>query len=71
MIRCFECGAKDLYVMKEVEREYEGDGYDFKMNVTVPFCTECGNFIYDWDIEEKIQDVAHNKIVASRAAVFE
>lgn len=61
-LRCFECGQKDSYELKEIEREYEGDGYHFRMMVKVPFCKTCGAFIRDEEIENEIAEKANAKI---------
>ena len=47
-IFCVECGC-DEFVMKKYRRHYEGQGYDFYLDVEVPFCTKCGAEI---DVEE-------------------
>ena len=65
-IRCFECGQKDLFELKEIEREYEGDGYHFTMMVKVPFCKKCGAYIHDGEIEDEIIEAANAKIRESR-----
>ena len=59
--RCFECGQKDLVEYRELEREYEGDGYHFTMKVRVPFCKNCGAFIYDEKTEDEITEIANAK----------
>lgn len=65
-MRCFECGQKEFFEFKEVEREYEGDGYHFTMSVTVPFCKECGAFVRDEEIENEIAERANKKIRESQ-----
>lgn len=69
-LRCFQCGQKDLYELREIEREYEGDGYQFTMKVKVPFCKKCGAFIRDEEIEDKIADEANRKIRESRGILL-
>ena len=61
-MRCFECGQKELFEFKEIEREYEGDGYHFTMSVKVPFCKNCGAFVRDEEIENEIAERANKKI---------
>lgn len=65
-MRCFECGQKQFFEFKEIEREYEGDGYHFTMSVTVPFCKECGAFVRDEEIENEIAEKANEKIRESQ-----
>ena len=65
-IRCFECGQKALVEYREIEREYEGDGYCFTMMVRVPFCKNCGAFIYDETIEDEITEIANARIREGR-----
>lgn len=61
-MRCFECGQKDFFELKEIEREYEGDGYHFTMSVKVPFCKKCGALLYDEEIENGIVEQANKRI---------
>lgn len=65
-MRCFECGQKEFFEYKEVEREYEGDGYHFIMLVKLPFCKKCGAFIRDEEIENEITERANEKIRESQ-----
>lgn len=69
LLRCFECGQKDLYELREVEREYEGDGYHFTMKVQVPFCKKCGALLNDEELEEKIANEANMQIRESRGII--
>lgn len=66
---CFECGMIDNYEMKKVEREYKGEGYQFTMSVSVPFCKKCGAPLVDEEIEEKIAEKANEKIRESRGII--
>lgn len=61
-MRCFECGQKEFFEFKEIEREYEGNGYHFTMSVNVPFCKKCGAFVRDEETENKIEERANKKI---------
>lgn len=61
-MRCFECGQKEFFEFKEVEREYEGEGYHFTMSVEVPFCQKCGAFVRNEEIENEIAERANDKI---------
>ena len=63
---CIECGAADTYELKDIVREYEGDGYHFEMLVTIPFCKICGAPIYDEELESKIAQKANKKIREQR-----
>lgn len=65
-ILCIECGAADTYELKDIVREYEGDGYHFEMLVTIPFCKICGAPIYDEELESKIAQKANKKIREQR-----
>ena len=58
-IICFECGAQGEYEIREIERLYEGEGYQFEMLVKVPFCKKCGAPIYDVQIENEIAKKAN------------
>ena len=49
---CIECGSKDTYEVKDIIREYEGDGYHFEILVSLPFCKTCGAPIYDEELEK-------------------
>lgn len=69
LLRCFECGQKNLYEIREVEREYEGDGYHFTMTVQVPFCKKCGALLEDKALEEKIANEANRKIRESSGII--
>lgn len=62
VMRCFECGQKDFFELKEIEREYKGNGYHFTMSVKVPFCKKCGAFIKNEEIENEITERANRKI---------
>lgn len=59
---CFECGAEDEYEMKKDIREYEGEGYHFTLNVTLPFCKKCGTLLVDEKIEQDIAKRANAEI---------
>lgn len=65
-IRCAECGCLNDYVMKKINRHYEGDGYDFYLDVEVPICNKCGEEIYVESIEDDIVDRANYIIRKSR-----
>lgn len=67
--RCLECGAKDSYEYKEVEREYVGEGYDFTMRVRIPFCKECGAAIVNESLESEIAKKANLKIRESKGII--
>ncbi len=58
-IRCAECGCLNDYVMKKINRHYEGEGYDFYLDVEVPICNKCGEEIYVESIEDDIVDRAN------------
>lgn len=60
-IMCFECG-EETCELRKVTRRYEGDGYAFDMEVTVPFCKECGAPIDVEEIEEEITKEANERI---------
>lgn len=64
-IFCVECGC-DEFVMKKYRRHYEGQGYDFYLDVEVPFCTKCGAEIDVEEIEDEIIDRANEKIREAR-----
>lgn len=59
---CFECGAKDCYEIKEMEREYEGEGYHFVLKENVPFCKKCGAPMITEELEDKLAERANRKI---------
>lgn len=59
---CFECGSKNEYEYKKIERHYQGEGYDFTLYVDVPFCKKCGAPIVIEEIEESIAEHANEKI---------
>ena len=65
-MRCFECGTKNEYELKEVTRKYEGDGYCFDLTVCVPFCKVCGAPLVDEEIEATIAKQANEKIREQR-----
>ena len=56
---CFECGNVDDIELKKVIRRYNGEGYDFELEVDVPVCLKCGNEIYDDEIEDIIREKAN------------
>lgn len=56
---CYECGNKNNNELKKIVRRYKGDGYEFDLKVEVPVCENCGNEIYDDEIEEKIREKAN------------
>lgn len=66
---CMECGAKEQYVIKEVTRKYEGDGYCFDLKVSVPFCEKCGAPITNEELEEEISQKANEKIRKMRGII--
>lgn len=59
---CFECGAENTFELRDTTREYKGDGYDFELTVTVPFCKICGTPIYDEALEKEIAQRANDRI---------
>ncbi len=61
-MRCFECGTKNDYELKQVTRQYEGDGYCFNLDVCIPFCKVCGAPLVDEEIEAAIAKQANEKI---------
>lgn len=65
-MRCFQCGARNEFEMKETVRKYEGKGYSFELPVTVPYCKKCGAPMADEDLEEEIAKRAHEIIVEQR-----
>lgn len=68
-LRCFECGAKNEYEMKEDTREYKGEGYQFTLNVTLPFCKRCGAPLVDETIEQDIAEKANAEIRKQRGII--
>lgn len=62
---CIECG-NDKYTMKKYARHYQGNGYDFNLDVETPFCTKCGAEIDVEEIEDEIIDRAHEMIIQHR-----
>ncbi len=68
-IRCFECGAKNSYELKEIIRNYSGDGYSFEMLVKIPFCKECKTPIFSEEIESDIVQKANREIRKQRDIV--
>ena len=68
-MRCFECGKKDEYELKETTRKYEGDGYSFNLKVTVPFCKNCGAPLVDENLETQIAKLANEKIRGQRGII--
>ncbi|MBQ9700660.1 MAG: hypothetical protein IJV71_08585, partial [Lachnospiraceae bacterium] len=67
-IFCVECGCNE-FVMKKYRRNYEGDGYNFYLDVEVPFCIKCGAEIDVEEIEDEIIDRANEKIREARDIV--
>lgn len=65
-IVCIECGSLNDYVMKKYKRHYEGDDYDFYLDVEVPVCNKCGEEIYVEAIEDAIVDKANSYIREAR-----
>lgn len=61
-IICLECGAENNYEIKKDIVKFEGEGYSFEMEVEIPFCKECGAFVYVEEIEEEIAKRANRKI---------
>ena len=68
-LMCFECGEEDSYEIREVEREYIGDGYNFTLQVKVPFCCKCGAPIVCEELEDEIATKANERIRESRAII--
>lgn len=68
-ILCIECGTKDTYELKDIIREYEGDGYHFEILVSLPFCPQCGAPIYDEELERQIAQKANEKIREQREII--
>lgn len=68
-MRCSECGARNEYELKEMNRRYQGDGYDFTLSVRVPFCSMCGAPITNEEIESEIAREANEKIRESRGII--
>lgn len=66
---CFECGEMDNYELKEVEREYVGEGYHFSLKVKIPFCKNCGAPIITEELEDEITEKANKKIRESREII--
>ena len=61
--RCFECSFKSKNaIFRKSTRRYEGNGYDFELDVETPYCEKCGSPIYDKEIEEEIREKAHKMI---------
>ena len=61
--RCFECGNRTSNCeFRKSTRKYEGDGYEFELNVETPYCEKCGSPIYDKEIEQEIREKAHKLI---------
>ena len=50
-------------------RRYEGDGYGFDLKVEIPVCNNCGNEIYDEEIEDKIREKA-NRIIREKKNII-
>lgn len=69
-MRCFECGAIDVYKLKDSVRCYEGEGYSFKLPVTVPYCIICGTPLEDVDLENSITKRANEMIRISKGIVL-
>ena len=61
-MRCFECGTKNEYELKQITRKYEGNGYCFDLTVCVPFCKVCGAPLEDEETEAAIAQQANKKI---------
>lgn len=62
-VRCQECGNNSgKWIFKTTERHYCGDGYDFVLNVNIPYCEKCGALIFDKEIEDGITTAANEKI---------
>lgn len=57
-----ECGTENDYEFKKEARRYKNKGYDFVMDVEVPFCKRCGAPIEDEELEEKIAQEANKRI---------
>ena len=47
-------------------RKYEGDEYEFELDVETPYCKKCGSPIYDREIEQEIRERAHKLIKNQR-----
>lgn len=69
VFKCFECGEKDFYEFREVEREYVGEGYNFTMKVNIPFCKKCGAPITNENLENEIAEKANKRIRESRGII--
>jgi putative zinc finger/helix-turn-helix YgiT family protein len=66
---CFECGKTNDYELRKSKRKYKGDGYEFELDVEVPFCKNCGALITIEEIESEITKKANEKIRESRGIV--
>ena len=66
---CYECGNSKDIELKKVIRRYEGDGYGFDLKVEIPVCNNCGNEIYDEEIEGKIREKA-NRIIREKKNII-
>lgn len=69
MIRCFDCGFKNEKpkLKKSVRRyedlKFEGGRYYFTLEVETPYCENCGEQLYDENVETIIREKAHKLIV--------
>lgn len=66
---CYECGNSKDIELKKLIRRYEGDGYGFDLKVEIPVCNNCGNEIYDEEIEDKIREKA-NRIIREKKNII-
>ena len=64
---CPECNNRSgNWIYKNTERRYTGDGYDFTVNVNLPYCEKCGSLVYDGELEDKIREDVHAMIEEKR-----
>ena len=63
-LRCFECGNKRTnYIFRKSKRLYEGEGFNFELEVETPYCEKCDAPLYDRELEQEIRKKAHNKFL--------
>lgn len=69
-LMCNECGySSEKLVLNKVVRRYQGDDYDFELEVEVPFCEKCGSPLYDKKIEQDIRSKA-NQIIREKRKII-
>lgn len=68
-IICLECGSANDYELRDSIRKYEGEDYNFSLNVKVPFCKKCGAPVVIEKIEKDISERANEKIRESRGII--